>query len=201
LLCSALLCSALPCPALLCPSLPCPALPSHPLQLKGQCTATPQKFSYSHKRCDYQFEYRHVGWPRTVAERAWRLGGGRAALLLEEQVSTLGVQQSPGWVHYEVPACKSGQHWLHTRETCSTCKMLHNTEHQRYGRTSGVYLWSCLCHWWCRESIWDVFCSGRLALSVSNLGPKLPPPDHQFLGVVGILRAVEHAHFGRSKQH
>ncbi len=53
---------------------------------------------YSEKYEDSQFEYRHVILPREVAKRLPQ----PLRCLSESEWRTLGVQQSRGWVHYEV---------------------------------------------------------------------------------------------------
>ena len=46
-------------------------------------------------------EYRHVMLPRAIAKDMYRLTGGQR-LLSEEEWRGLGVQQSRGWMHYEI---------------------------------------------------------------------------------------------------
>ena len=53
---------------------------------------------YSEKYMDAQFEYRHVILPREIAKRI----RDPPRLLEEHEWRGLGVQQSRGWVHYEV---------------------------------------------------------------------------------------------------
>ena len=59
------------------------------------------KFLYSERYQDDQFIYRHVQVPKQVYHRMKRRGLARR-LLSEEQVRSLGVQQSLGWEHYHV---------------------------------------------------------------------------------------------------
>lgn len=53
---------------------------------------------YSDKYQDSQFEYRHVILPKEIAKRLPK----QMALLSENDWRALGVQQSRGWVHYEI---------------------------------------------------------------------------------------------------
>ncbi len=57
----------------------------------------PEEIEYSEKYTDDMFEYRHVLLPNKVYKK---MPKGR--LLTEEEWRALGVQQSRGWVHYEV---------------------------------------------------------------------------------------------------
>ena len=57
----------------------------------------PDEIEYSEKYQDDLFEYRHVLLPKHIYKKAVR---GR--LLTENEWRSLGVQQSRGWVHYEV---------------------------------------------------------------------------------------------------
>jgi len=50
---------------------------------------------YSNKYSDEAFEYRHVVLPKELAK-----GVPKHKLMTETEWRTLGVQQSPGWVHY-----------------------------------------------------------------------------------------------------
>lgn len=53
---------------------------------------------YSAKYNDDKYEYRHVILPREMAKRLPK----PARLLTEQEWRGIGVQQSRGWVHYEV---------------------------------------------------------------------------------------------------
>ncbi|KAB0799901.1 hypothetical protein PPYR_07781 [Photinus pyralis] len=50
---------------------------------------------YSVKYSDLKYEYRHVILPATLAKLV-----PRTHLMTETEWRNLGVQQSPGWVHY-----------------------------------------------------------------------------------------------------
>mmetsp|Transcript_25323 Transcript_25323/g.35360 ORF Transcript_25323/g.35360 Transcript_25323/m.35360 type:complete len:96 (-) Transcript_25323:32-319(-) len=52
---------------------------------------------YSEKYCDCKYEYRHVILPREMVKQM-----PRGKLLSDEEWRRLGVQQSRGWVHYEI---------------------------------------------------------------------------------------------------
>jgi cyclin-dependent kinase regulatory subunit CKS1 len=59
-----------------------------------------KEIEYSDKYEDSQYEYRHVILPKEVAKL---LPQGKAMRLLSEtEWRSLGVQQSRGWVHYEI---------------------------------------------------------------------------------------------------
>ncbi|XP_066993517.1 cyclin-dependent kinases regulatory subunit [Anabrus simplex] len=53
------------------------------------------QIQYSEKYCDDQYEYRHVILPPDVARNV-----PKSHLMTETEWRNLGVQQSPGWVHY-----------------------------------------------------------------------------------------------------
>jgi cyclin-dependent kinase regulatory subunit CKS1 len=57
----------------------------------------PEEIEYSDKYCDDVYEYRHVILPKHVYKKM-----PRGRLLDEMEWRSLGVQQSRGWVHYEV---------------------------------------------------------------------------------------------------
>jgi len=57
----------------------------------------PDEIEYSEKYCDDIYEYRHVLLPKNVFKT---IPKGR--LLSETEWRNLGVQQSRGWVHYEI---------------------------------------------------------------------------------------------------
>jgi len=57
----------------------------------------PDEIEYSEKYTDEQYEYRHVLLPKEVYKT---MPKGR--LLTEMEWRALGVQQSRGWIHYEV---------------------------------------------------------------------------------------------------
>lgn len=57
----------------------------------------PDEIEYSEKYMDETYEYRHVMLPKHVFKKA-----GRGRLLSETEWRSLGVQQSRGWVHYEM---------------------------------------------------------------------------------------------------
>jgi cyclin-dependent kinase regulatory subunit CKS1 len=59
-----------------------------------------KEIEYSDKYADAHFEYRHVILPKETAKL---LPQGKAMRLLhEDEWRALGVQQSRGWVHYEM---------------------------------------------------------------------------------------------------
>ncbi|XP_057323806.1 cyclin-dependent kinases regulatory subunit-like [Microplitis mediator] len=53
------------------------------------------QIQYSEKYCDDKFEYRHVILPSDIAKNV-----PKSHLMSESEWRNLGVQQSPGWVHY-----------------------------------------------------------------------------------------------------
>lgn len=57
----------------------------------------PEEIEYSEKYQDDEYEYRHVLLPRNTYR-----GMPHGRLLLEQEWRGIGVQQSRGWVHYEV---------------------------------------------------------------------------------------------------
>ncbi|KAH8276848.1 hypothetical protein KR026_001627 [Drosophila bipectinata] len=57
------------------------------------------QIQYSEKYFDDKFEYRHVILPADLAKHV-----PKAHLMTETEWRNLGVQQSPGWVHYMVHA-------------------------------------------------------------------------------------------------
>lgn len=57
----------------------------------------PNEIEYSEKYSDDSYEYRHVHLPKNVFKIM-----PRGRLLTEAEWRSLGVQQSRGWVHYEV---------------------------------------------------------------------------------------------------
>jgi cyclin-dependent kinase regulatory subunit CKS1 len=57
----------------------------------------PSEIEYSEKYEDEIYEYRHVHLPRQTSKRM-----PRGRLLSESEWRALGVQQSRGWVHYEI---------------------------------------------------------------------------------------------------
>ena len=57
----------------------------------------PDEIEYSDKYYDELFEYRHVQLPKNIFKAMTK---GR--LLTENEWRSLGVQQSRGWVHYEI---------------------------------------------------------------------------------------------------
>ncbi|XP_064618317.1 cyclin-dependent kinases regulatory subunit 1-like [Liolophura sinensis] len=57
------------------------------------------QISYSEKYCDETFEYRHVILPADIAKLV-----PKTHLMSETEWRNLGVQQSPGWIHYMVHA-------------------------------------------------------------------------------------------------
>lgn len=57
----------------------------------------PDEIEYSEKYQDDHFEYRHVMLPKHVYKKI-----PRDRLLTENEWRSIGVQQSRGWVHYEV---------------------------------------------------------------------------------------------------
>ena len=58
----------------------------------------PDEIEYSEKYQDDLFEYRHVLLPKNIYKSIKK----RGELLRENEWRALGVQQSRGWVHYEV---------------------------------------------------------------------------------------------------
>jgi cyclin-dependent kinase regulatory subunit CKS1 len=57
----------------------------------------PTEIEYSEKYNDDVYEYRHVHLPKHVYRRM-----PRGRLLSETEWRALGVQQSRGWIHYEM---------------------------------------------------------------------------------------------------
>ena len=57
----------------------------------------PDEIEYSEKYCDDFYEYRHVLLPKPTYKKM-----PRGRLLTESEWRMLGVQQSRGWVHYEI---------------------------------------------------------------------------------------------------
>jgi cyclin-dependent kinase regulatory subunit CKS1 len=57
----------------------------------------PNEIEYSEKYSDELYEYRHVHLPKNVFKMM-----PRGRLLTESEWRALGVQQSRGWVHYEI---------------------------------------------------------------------------------------------------
>ena len=57
----------------------------------------PNEIEYSEKYCDEIYEYRHVHLPKNVFKMM-----PRGRLLTESEWRALNVQQSRGWVHYEI---------------------------------------------------------------------------------------------------
>jgi len=53
------------------------------------------QITYSDKYSDDKYEYRHVILPKELAELV-----PRTHLMTESEWRNLGVQQSPGWIHY-----------------------------------------------------------------------------------------------------
>ncbi|XP_075215840.1 cyclin-dependent kinase subunit 30A [Lycorma delicatula] len=58
-------------------------------------TSLAKHIYYSEKYYDDQFEYRHVVLPKELAKKV-----PKTHLMTEEEWRELGVQQSPGWIHY-----------------------------------------------------------------------------------------------------
>eukprot|EP00744_Colponema_vietnamica_P004801 GILI01007113.1.p1 GENE.GILI01007113.1~~GILI01007113.1.p1 ORF type:complete len:125 (+),score=18.84 GILI01007113.1:53-376(+) len=57
----------------------------------------PDDIDYSDKYCDDYYEYRHVILPKHIFKKM-----PRSRLLSEMEWRALGVQQSRGWIHYEI---------------------------------------------------------------------------------------------------
>lgn len=57
----------------------------------------PDEIEYSEKYCDDVYEYRHVLLPKHIFKMM-----PRGRLLQEKEWRQLGVQQSRGWVHYDI---------------------------------------------------------------------------------------------------
>ncbi|CAB0033172.1 unnamed protein product [Trichogramma brassicae] len=55
----------------------------------------PDTIQYSEKYSDDQYEYRHVILPIELGRKV-----PKSHLMTESEWRNLGVQQSPGWVHY-----------------------------------------------------------------------------------------------------
>ncbi|XP_052060377.1 cyclin-dependent kinases regulatory subunit 1-like [Mytilus californianus] len=55
------------------------------------------QISYSEKYFDDKYEYRHVILPPDIAKKV-----PKNHLMTESEWRNLGVQQSPGWIHYMV---------------------------------------------------------------------------------------------------
>ncbi|CAG5122900.1 unnamed protein product [Candidula unifasciata] len=58
-----------------------------------------EDISYSDKYFDDKYEYRHVILPSKIAKQV-----PKNHLMTETEWRNLGVQQSPGWIHYMVHA-------------------------------------------------------------------------------------------------
>ncbi|CAO1390292.1 unnamed protein product [Diamesa hyperborea] len=54
-----------------------------------------EEIQYSEKYNDPQYEYRHVILPQNLAKLV-----PKTHLMTETEWRNLGIQQSPGWVHY-----------------------------------------------------------------------------------------------------
>ncbi len=57
----------------------------------------PDEIEYSEKYNDDVYEYRHVLLPKNIYKTA-----PKSRLLSESEWRALGVQQSRGWIHYEI---------------------------------------------------------------------------------------------------
>lgn len=57
----------------------------------------PDEIEYSEKYADSLYEYRHVILPKEIYKKL-----PRGKLLSESDWRSLGVQQSRGWVHYDI---------------------------------------------------------------------------------------------------
>ncbi|XKL64865.1 hypothetical protein PGB90_004951 [Kerria lacca] len=57
----------------------------------------PDQIQYSDKYYDEKYEYRHVILPPDLSKQV-----PRTFLMTETEWRNLGVQQSPGWVHYMI---------------------------------------------------------------------------------------------------
>ena len=57
----------------------------------------PEEIEYSEKYADDQYEYRHVLLPKQIYKQM-----AHNRLLYEAEWRQIGVQQSRGWVHYEI---------------------------------------------------------------------------------------------------
>ncbi|MFH4979446.1 hypothetical protein AB6A40_006155 [Gnathostoma spinigerum] len=57
----------------------------------------PNDFYYSNKYYDDEYEYRHVHVTKEVAKLI-----PRNRLMSETEWRSLGIQQSPGWIHYMI---------------------------------------------------------------------------------------------------
>ncbi|KLO19155.1 cyclin-dependent kinase regulatory subunit [Schizopora paradoxa] len=68
-----------------------------------------EKILYSDKYSDDFYEYRHVTLPKPLLKMVPKTylsqdGSGVLRLLSDEEWRSIGIQQSPGWEHYEVHA-------------------------------------------------------------------------------------------------
>eukprot|EP00811_Abedinium_folium_P011171 NODE_20337_length_802_cov_37.939259.p2 GENE.NODE_20337_length_802_cov_37.939259~~NODE_20337_length_802_cov_37.939259.p2 ORF type:complete len:96 (+),score=14.31 NODE_20337_length_802_cov_37.939259:124-411(+) len=61
----------------------------------------PDEIEYSDKYNDDTHEYRHVILPKPIAKEMYKMASAKR-LLTETEWRSLGVQQSRGWVHYEI---------------------------------------------------------------------------------------------------
>mmetsp|Transcript_90741 Transcript_90741/g.256224 ORF Transcript_90741/g.256224 Transcript_90741/m.256224 type:complete len:101 (-) Transcript_90741:127-429(-) len=61
----------------------------------------PDEIEYSERYNDDRYEYRHVILPKEVAKQMFKLTCGKR-LLEEDEWRGFGVQQSRGWLHYEI---------------------------------------------------------------------------------------------------
>ncbi|KAL4472588.1 hypothetical protein ABPG74_018537 [Tetrahymena malaccensis] len=57
----------------------------------------PEEIEYSDKYTDEYYEYRHVILPKNIFKKI-----PKNKILTEAEWRSLGVQQSRGWVHYEI---------------------------------------------------------------------------------------------------
>ncbi|CAI5444562.1 unnamed protein product [Caenorhabditis angaria] len=60
-------------------------------------TTGPNDFYYSNRYSDDEFEYRHVHVTKEIAKLI-----PKDRLLSETEWRSLGIQQSPGWIHYMI---------------------------------------------------------------------------------------------------
>lgn len=78
--------------------------PPSPVARLGLAVAMPhypEEIEYSEKYCDDKYEYRHVILTKAIAKDMYRIASCKR-VLEEQEWRSLGVQQSYGWVHYEI---------------------------------------------------------------------------------------------------
>ena len=72
-----------------------------PLPPRPAALLSSDEIEYSEKYSGDLHEYRHVILPKAVAKEMYKITAGKR-LLEDKEWRGLGVQQSLGWVHYEI---------------------------------------------------------------------------------------------------